>query len=53
MSQMRITVLGAGHIGSTVGRLWHAAGHEVTFAARDATGRIRADGAAADPLTAP
>jgi 8-hydroxy-5-deazaflavin:NADPH oxidoreductase len=38
MNQMRITVLGAGHIGSTVGRLWHAAGHEVTFAARDATG---------------
>lgn len=32
---MRIAVLGAGHIGSTVGRLWHAAGHEVTFAARD------------------
>jgi predicted dinucleotide-binding enzyme len=38
MSQMRITVLGVGHIGSTVGRLWHAAGHEVTFAARHATG---------------
>jgi 8-hydroxy-5-deazaflavin:NADPH oxidoreductase len=33
---MRIAVVGAGHIGSTVGRLWHAAGHEVTFAARDA-----------------
>jgi 8-hydroxy-5-deazaflavin:NADPH oxidoreductase len=32
---MRIAVLGTGHIGSTVGRLWHAAGHEVTFAARD------------------
>jgi predicted dinucleotide-binding enzyme/3-methyladenine DNA glycosylase Tag len=32
---MRIAVLGAGHIGSTAGRLWHAAGHEVTFAARD------------------
>ena len=38
MSQMRITVLGVGHIGSTVGRLWHAAGHEITFAARHATG---------------
>src|SRR5690242_5666210 len=35
---MRIAVLGAGHIGSTVGRLWHAAGHDVTFAARDAAG---------------
>jgi 8-hydroxy-5-deazaflavin:NADPH oxidoreductase len=33
---MRIAVLGVGHIGSTVGRLWHAAGHDVTFAARDA-----------------
>jgi predicted dinucleotide-binding enzyme/3-methyladenine DNA glycosylase Tag len=32
---MRIAVLGAGHIGSTAGRLWYAAGHEVTFAARD------------------
>jgi predicted dinucleotide-binding enzyme len=35
---MRITVLRAGHIGSTVGRLWHATGHEVTFAAQDSTG---------------
>ena len=34
---MKIAVLGVGHIGSTVGRLWHAAGHEVTFAARDDT----------------
>ena len=33
---MRIAVLGAGHIGSTVGRLWHAAGHEIIFAAQDA-----------------
>lgn len=32
---MRIAVLGTGHIGSTVGRLWHSAGHEITFAARD------------------
>jgi 8-hydroxy-5-deazaflavin:NADPH oxidoreductase len=32
---MRIAVLGVGHIGSTVGRLWHAAGYEVTFAGRD------------------
>jgi 8-hydroxy-5-deazaflavin:NADPH oxidoreductase len=35
---MKIAVLGAGHIGSTIGRLWHAAGHEVTFAARDSAG---------------
>jgi len=33
---MKIAVLGVGHIGSTVGRLWHAAGHDVTFAGRDA-----------------
>ena len=33
---MRIAILGTGHVGSTLGRLWHAAGHDVTFAARDA-----------------
>jgi predicted dinucleotide-binding enzyme len=27
----------AGRVGSTLGRLWHAAGHDVTFAARHAT----------------
>ena len=32
---MKIAVLGA--VGSTIGRLWHAAGHDVTFAARHAT----------------
>jgi hypothetical protein len=31
---MKIAVLGAGRVGSTVGTLWHAAGHDVTFAAR-------------------
>ena len=31
---MRIAILGAGHVGSALGRLWHAAGHDVTFAAR-------------------
>jgi hypothetical protein len=34
--RMKIAVLGAGRVGSTLGRLWHAAGHDVTFAARDA-----------------
>jgi predicted dinucleotide-binding enzyme/3-methyladenine DNA glycosylase Tag len=34
---MKIAVLGVGAVGSTVGRLWHAAGHDVTFAARHAT----------------
>ena len=31
MSTMSIAVLGAGNIGSTLGRKWVAAGHEVTF----------------------
>src|SRR5260370_12566563 len=35
---VQIAILGVGRVGSTVGRLWHAAGHDVTFAARDATG---------------
>ena len=33
---MEIAILGAGDVGSTLGRLWHAAGHDVTFAARHA-----------------
>ena len=31
---MRIGIVGAGMIGSTVGKLWTAAGHEVRFASR-------------------
>jgi 8-hydroxy-5-deazaflavin:NADPH oxidoreductase len=34
---VQIAILGAGQVGSTLGRLWHAAGHDVTFAARHAT----------------
>jgi hypothetical protein len=34
---MKIAVLGAGRVGSTVGRLRHTAGHDVTFTARHAT----------------
>jgi 8-hydroxy-5-deazaflavin:NADPH oxidoreductase len=34
---MKIAVLGAGRVGSTIGRLWHAAGHDVTFAAEHDT----------------
>jgi hypothetical protein len=30
-----VAVIGAGHIGGTLGRKWAAAGHEVTFGARD------------------
>ena len=33
---MHIAILGAGQVGSALGRLWHAGGHDVTFAARDA-----------------
>src|SRR5258707_914870 len=58
---MKIAVLGAGRVGSTIGRLWHAASHDVTFAARHATRPRalaaelgeRAHAASADPLTAP
>jgi 8-hydroxy-5-deazaflavin:NADPH oxidoreductase len=35
---VQIAILGAGRVGSTLGRLWHAAGHDVTFAARHAAG---------------
>jgi 8-hydroxy-5-deazaflavin:NADPH oxidoreductase len=34
---VQIAVLGAGNVGSALGRLWHAAGHDVIFAARHAT----------------
>jgi 8-hydroxy-5-deazaflavin:NADPH oxidoreductase len=34
---MKIAILGAGRVGSTLGKLWHAVGHDVTFAARGAT----------------
>jgi 8-hydroxy-5-deazaflavin:NADPH oxidoreductase len=33
---VQIAILGAGDVGSTLGRLWHTAGHDVTFAARHA-----------------
>jgi 8-hydroxy-5-deazaflavin:NADPH oxidoreductase len=33
---VQIAILGAGGVGSTIGRLWHAAGHDVTFAAQHA-----------------
>jgi 8-hydroxy-5-deazaflavin:NADPH oxidoreductase len=33
---VQIAILGVGQVGSTLGRLWHAAGHDVTFAARGA-----------------
>ena len=33
---MNITILGAGNIGGTLGKKWVAAGHAITFGARDA-----------------
>jgi 8-hydroxy-5-deazaflavin:NADPH oxidoreductase len=33
---VQIAILGAGQVGSALGRLWHAAGHDVSFAARHA-----------------
>lgn len=32
---MRIAILGAGNVGGTLGRVWTASGHDVTFAVRD------------------
>jgi len=32
---MKITVIGAGNVGSTLGKLWAERGHEVSFGARD------------------
>lgn len=32
---MKIAVIGAGHIGGTVGRKWEAAGHDVVYGLRD------------------
>lgn len=38
---MRIGIIGAGHIGATVGRLWAGAGHTLCFGSRD-PGRLAA-----------
>jgi 8-hydroxy-5-deazaflavin:NADPH oxidoreductase len=63
MAGVRITVLGAGNIGGTLGRKWARAGHAVTFGVSDPNGTkaqaVRADlgdaariGTAADALAA-
>jgi predicted dinucleotide-binding enzyme len=63
MAGVRIAVLGAGHIGGTLGRKWARAGHAVTFGVNDPQGvkaqAVRADlgdaariGTAADALAA-
>jgi predicted dinucleotide-binding enzyme len=38
MGELRITVLGAGHIGGTLGRKWATAGHAVAFGVNDPAG---------------
>jgi predicted dinucleotide-binding enzyme len=35
MEFMKIAIIGAGHVGGTIGRKWEAAGHEVTYGLRD------------------
>jgi predicted dinucleotide-binding enzyme len=35
---MRIAVIGTGHIGGTLGRRWHAAGHDVRYGSRSGGG---------------
>ncbi|MFI5243540.1 MAG: NAD(P)-binding domain-containing protein, partial [Gemmatimonadales bacterium] len=32
---MRLGIIGAGHVGGTLGRLWEAQGHDVRFGVRD------------------
>ena len=36
---MRIAVLGMGNVGSTLGRRWAGAGHDITFGVRDPAGK--------------
>ena len=38
LADMRITVIGKGNIGGTLGSKWHAAGHEVIYGARGGSG---------------
>src|SRR5579864_1295027 len=44
---MRLAVIGAGHIGSTIGRAWLSAGHDVSFGVTspDKYGELSAAGA--------
>ena len=55
---MHIGVIGAGHIGATVGGLWSRAGHQVRFAARDTNaldalvGRLGQNASAGSPAEA-
>jgi len=37
--KLTITILGAGNIGGTLGRKWHAAGHKVVFGVSNPEGK--------------
>ena len=43
---MKIAVIGKGNIGGSLGSKWHAAGYDVVYGARDASGRDPAPGRA-------
>ena len=36
---MRIAIIGTGNVGATLGKLWAALGHDITFGVRDPAGR--------------
>src|SRR5690348_4055999 len=38
MTALNVAVLGAGHIGGTIGRKWAEAGHDVSFGVTDPSG---------------
>src|SRR5207302_4731557 len=38
-NKLTITILGAGNIGGTLGRKWHAAGHKVIFGVSNPEGK--------------
>jgi predicted dinucleotide-binding enzyme len=40
---MNIVIVGAGNVGSALGRGWHHAGHKVTFAVRDPSKREKSE----------
>lgn len=47
---MRIGIIGAGHVGTTLGRAWTSAGHEVVYGVRDASRAAPHEGARVDTV---
>jgi hypothetical protein len=47
---MRIAIIGAGHVGTTLGTGWTTAGHTVTYGARDPASGAPHPGAASAPI---